>query len=164
MCASLLLFMTFVFGKQRTHAVDRRSDTRADVGSPAADVSATWWKCTLPPLRWWRPTLHTNRKSNLAGRKREQMIFLYLSPWALLLNKISATTGCPPPHFSLFSFFNSIRKSADAIWSTTHVKPISAKHKKHFKTIRGPSHQRREDPRCDGARTCEPAGAFTLGG
>lgn len=74
------------------------------------------------------------------------MILLYLSPWALLLNKISATTGFhpPPPSSSLFSWFNSIRKAADAIWSTAHVKPISVEHKKHFKPVGGPSHQVQE--------------------
>lgn len=77
----------------------------ADVGSSSADVLATWWRCLLP-LGSWRPTLYSSRKSNLAGRKREQMIFLYLSPWALLLNKISATTGflffSPPFPFFLY--------------------------------------------------------------
>lgn len=42
MWASLLyFFMTFVFGKQRKHAVKRRADTHADVGGSAADVSVT---------------------------------------------------------------------------------------------------------------------------
>lgn len=93
------------------------------------------------------------------------MILLYLSPWALLLNKISATTGFhpppPPPPSSLFSSFNSIRKAADAIWSTAHVKPISVEHKKHFKTIGGPSHSGPGDPRCGRAQTRQPSGAFT---
>lgn len=96
-----VLLWHLCFGKQREHAVKRKSDTHADVGSSSADVSTTWWRCSLP-LDSWRPTLHTSRKSNLGGRKREQMIFLYLSPWALLLNKISATTGFL---FSLFPFF-----------------------------------------------------------
>lgn len=104
MCAFSLYFYDIYVLVNRESTLRSENATHADVGSSSADVSTTWRRCSLP-LSSWRPTLHTSRKSNLAGRKREQMIFLYLSPWALLLNKISATTGflsCFSPFFLFF--------------------------------------------------------------
>lgn len=60
------------------------------------------------------------------------MIFLYLPLLAFLLNKINATAGSFFVR-SHFPSYNLIIKSADTIWSTTHVKPISREHKKLFK-------------------------------